>query len=175
MAKYEVLCVTGKTVIINYSKENLEDKCPNVPEDAYETVIGFQTLNVGREISDSELENLDKKKGKYVKEDFFTEILPNQAYLYWAYYDDSEEMSSTYEIELEDDEEFDPKQLQFVKATDIYYEKFKSDDVIAFQSIPPYFIVADYVLYKGKKCQGYLYQAGDPIQERHYFCKVEKK
>ena len=29
MAKYVVLCVTGKTVIINYSKENLEDKWPN--------------------------------------------------------------------------------------------------------------------------------------------------
>lgn len=38
MAKYEVLCVTGKTVIINYSKKNLEGM-RNVPEDAYETVI----------------------------------------------------------------------------------------------------------------------------------------
>ena len=41
MAKYEVLCVTGKTVIINYSKENLEGM-RNVPEDAYETAIDGQ-------------------------------------------------------------------------------------------------------------------------------------
>lgn len=42
MAKYVILTVTGKTVIINYSNENLEDKCPNVPEDAYETAIDEQ-------------------------------------------------------------------------------------------------------------------------------------
>ena len=51
---------------------------------------------------------------------------------------DDNEYEYNYEIELEDDEEFDPKKLQLVK----------SDYEVSFL---PYGIIVDYIMYDGKK------------------------
>ena len=87
----------------------------------------------------SEDVDITKEKGKYIKR---TDILKNDCKLTPPFYvrciNGDTEIVNTICIELEDDEEFDPKQLQLVK----------SDYEVEFL---PYGIVSDCILYKGKK------------------------
>ena len=93
-------------------------------------------------VNDNE-ENLIKRKGKYVKtKEFFHELmgpesdqpLPVDMHTRTYGYIEIE-----YNIELEDDEEFDIKKVQLLKSLE-----FDTTEL-------PYFIVVDYILYDGKK------------------------
>lgn len=94
-------------------------------------------------IDDNE-ENVIKKKGKYVKvRDYFHNLFseegdhPLPVDLHTRTYD-YEDVEFIYEIELEDDEEFDIKKVQLVKS-DYEIEPL------------PYYILAEKILYDGKE------------------------
>lgn len=108
--------------------------------DLYEIafILDLEGVYVGNE-EYSEDVDITKEKGKYIKR---TDILKNDCKLTPPFYvrciNGETEIVNTICIELEDDEEFDPKQLQLVK----------SDYEVEFL---PYGIVSDCILYKGKK------------------------
>lgn len=84
-------------------------------------------------------EDITKKKGKYIKrDDVFKNDYKLRAPFYVMPYNMGAYIENTFCIELEDDEEFDPKQLQLIK----------SDYEVEFL---PYGIVTDEVLYKGNR------------------------
>ena len=84
-------------------------------------------------------EDITKKKGKYVKrDDVFKNDYKLRVPFYVMPYNMRAYIENTFCIELEDDEEFDPKQLQLIK----------SDYEVEFL---PYGIVTDEVLYKGNR------------------------
>lgn len=95
-------------------------------------------------------ENIDiaKKKGKYIKTgSFIKETIGNNERFVFQHAVDSTDVFR-YEIELQDDEEFDPKKLQLVK----------SDYEVNFL---PYGIIVDYIMYDGKKvytCSDYEFE-----------------
>lgn len=101
-------------------------------------ILDLEGVYVGNE-EYSEDVDITKEKGKYIKR---TDILKNDCKLTPPFYvrciNGDTEIVNTICIELEDDEEFDPKQLQLVK----------SDYEVEFL---PYGIVSDCILYKGKK------------------------
>lgn len=84
-------------------------------------------------------EDITKKKGKYVKrDDVFKKDCKLRVPFYVMPFNMRAYIENTFCIELEDDEEFDPKQLQLIK----------SDYEVEFL---PYGIVTDEVLYKGNR------------------------
>lgn len=101
-------------------------------------ILDLECVYVGNE-EYSEDVDITKEKGKYIKR---TDILKNDCKLTPPFYvrciNGETEIGNTFCIELEDDEVFDPKQLQLVK----------SDYEVEFL---PYGIVSDCILYKGKK------------------------
>ena len=84
---------------------------------------------------DEDAIDITKKKGKYLETKTFWEDRIKFPFVFqyaddtWAIYD--------YVIELEDDEEFDPKKLQLVKSD---YEVW----------FLPYGIITEYIMYDGK-------------------------
>lgn len=85
-----------------------------------------------------EVMDIAKKKGKYVKTTtFIKETLgTNERFVFQPVTENTDRYE--YTIELADDEEFDPKKLQLVK----------SDYEVDFL---PYGILAEYIMYDGKK------------------------
>jgi hypothetical protein len=80
--------------------------------------------------------DITKNKGKYLKtKEFLSSKFQSPFYVRQIRYCDIE---LEYDIELEDDEEFDPKKLQLVK----------SDYEVSFL---PYGIITDYIIYDGKR------------------------
>ena len=81
--------------------------------------------------------DITKKKGKYVMVDnYFSDYL-NLKCPIWVEQINHCDISNTYMIELEDDEEFDPKKLQLIKSD--YEVKFL-----------PYGIITSLIMYDGK-------------------------
>ena len=101
-------------------------------------LLDLEGVYVGGEMF-SEEEDITKSKGKYIKR---TDVLKKDCKLTPPFYvrciNGGTEIVNTFCIELEDDEEFDPKQLQLVK----------SDYEVEFL---PYGIVSDTIVYKGKE------------------------
>lgn len=109
--------------------------------DEYYATYGMENIEA-LYINGNTNENLVKQKGKYIKtKEFFHNLwkedgehpLPVEVHVRTFNGDYPE-----YTIKLEDDEEFDIKKLQLVKS-DYECEPF------------PYFIIADYIMYDGKK------------------------
>lgn len=93
-------------------------------------------------------ENLVKKKGKYIKtKEFFHNLWSDESDHPLPVEVHTRTFSGDYpqyEIELEDDEEFDIKKLQLVKSD------YEFDQC-------PYWIIADYIMYDGRQineCSG---------------------
>ena len=101
-------------------------------------ILDLEGVYVGDEMF-SEDEDITKSKGKYIKR---TDVLKKDYKLTPPFYvrciNGGTEIVNTFCVELEDDEEFDPKQLQLVK----------SDYEVEFL---PYGIVSDTIIYKGKE------------------------
>lgn len=99
--------------------------------------------------------DITKQKGKYIKtKEYFSKELNIHAPFYASYMGDVDAVE-IFRIELEDDEEFDPKQVQLLKSD---YEL----------SFLPYGIVVNQIYYKGKKImwedpEGYNTDWGDAI------------
>lgn len=90
-------------------------------------------------------EDIIKKKGKYInRDDILKADYDLVAPFYVLPFDDEAYIENTFCIELEDDEEFDPKKLQLIKSD---YEV----DFI------PYGIVSDKIMYDGKEIEMYEY------------------
>lgn len=89
-------------------------------------------------------ENVTKQKGKYVKtKEYFHDLFSEDGYHplpVEVHERDFSDITLCYIIELEDDEEFDIKQLQLIKSD---YECLNI----------PYFILAEKILYKGKEVE----------------------
>jgi len=109
--------------------------------DSYYSCYGFETIQ-GLYVDDGD-DNLIKAKGKYFKtREYFHDLfaadgehpLPVR-----FLYKNRGEYRIDYEVSLEDDEEFDISKVQLVKS-----ER-------EMPSVMPYFIIADYILYNGKK------------------------
>lgn len=104
-------------------------------------------------------ENLVKKKGKYIKtKEFFHDLWSDESDHPLPVEVHTKTFSSynpQYEIELEDDEEFDIKKLQLVKS-DYEFDQY------------PYWIIADYIMYDGRQ----IYECGgiDYIEIEGRFC-----
>lgn len=101
-------------------------------------ILDLEGVYVGEE-EWSEDEDITKEKGKYIKR---IDILKKDCNLTPPFYvrciNGETEIDNTFCIELEDDEVFDPKQLQLVK----------SDYEVEFL---PYGIVSNHIVYKGKE------------------------
>ena len=101
-------------------------------------ILDLEGVYVGEE-EWSEDEDITKEKGKYIKR---IDILKKDCNLTPPFYvrciNGETEIGYTFCIELEDDEVFDPKQLQLVK----------SDYEVEFL---PYGIVSNHIVYKGKE------------------------
>lgn len=115
--------------------------------DVYYVTYGWDKVNEmrvdGVEGIDNE-ENVVKKKGKYVKtREFFHDLFseegehPLPVEIHDRYYYG---VQASYILQLPDDEEFDIKKVQLVKSD---YEV----------ELYPYFIIANYILYDGKKVE----------------------
>lgn len=101
-------------------------------------LLELEGVYVGKEEWE-EAEDITKKKGKYIKR---TDIFKGDQGLTPPFYvrciNSGTEICNTFCIEIEDDEDFDPNQLQLVK----------SDYEVEFL---PYGIVSDCIIYKGEK------------------------
>lgn len=108
--------------------------------DLYEVPLGLEDVEVYvGDDPNEEGEDITKKKGKYLKtKEYFSKVLGLKAPFYVRCINIGCEVTGVYEIELQDDEEFDPKKLQLLK----------SDYELLFI---PYGIIMDYVYYDGKK------------------------
>lgn len=101
-------------------------------------MLDLEGVYVGNE-GFEESEDITKKKGKYIKRD---DVLKKDYKLNPPFYvrciNSGTEIVNTFCVELEDDEEFDPKKLQLIK----------SDYEVEFL---PYGIVTDTIVYDGKE------------------------
>ena len=101
-------------------------------------MLDLEGVYVGNE-EWSEDEDITKLKGKYIKR---TDVLKKDYKLNPPFYvrciNGNTEIVNTFCVELEDNEEFDPKQLQLIK----------SDYEVEFL---PYGIVSDTIIYKDKE------------------------
>jgi hypothetical protein len=97
---------------------------------------------------------ITKNKGKYINTDsYFKETLgTNERFVFQPVTEDKDLF--VYTIELEDDEEFDPKKLQLVNSA---YEV----------NFLPYGIIVDYIMYDGKKIYTDSYYE---YEEEHKAC-----
>ena len=98
-------------------------------------------LSTGNEVvwdvDDDGTVDITKQKGKYIKSTTYFKELGFESPFYVNDGGDTE-ICEVFRIELEDNEEFDPKKLQLVKSD---YEL----------NFLPYGIVVDYIMYDGKK------------------------
>lgn len=83
---------------------------------------------------------MNKQKGKYLKTNTLWEERISKPFIFHLFDENDFEYEYCYTVELEDDEEFDPKKVQLVK----------SDYEVSFL---PYGIVTDYIVYDGKKIE----------------------
>lgn len=111
----------------------------------YVTVGWMDFENGGMFINDDEETDVIKQKGKYIKtRNHFHELFaaegehPLPVVVHCRDYDVCRGGVGDYYIELQDDEEFDIKKIQLVKSD---YEIVDE----------PYFIIADYIMYDGKR------------------------
>ena len=148
------ITILGDILAIDYCSTSLYDEDNDFYNNYYLT-CGWDRLE-SLKVDDGE-ENLIKKKGKYVKtKEFFHEKMgpesdhPLPVEVHARTYCNVE---IEYNIELEDDEEFDIKKVQLLKSIE-----FDTTEL-------PYFIVADYILYDGKKVK---------TEDTSDFCPEEK-
>lgn len=106
-----------------------------------------------------EAEDITKQKGKYIKRtDVFKGDLGMTCPFYVRCINDFAEIVNSYCIEIPDDEEFDPSQLQLEKS-DYEIERI------------PYGIVSQYVIYKGERIRAYTESAyNDKGWDRPFVC-----
>lgn len=111
--------------------------------DLYYSTYGMDQIKSLYVNGDTE-NNLIKQKGKYVYDNGFFHLLWNEQSDHplpiTAHVRKFSNCIVDYKIELEDDEEFDIKKIQFVKST------YEADGI-------PFWIVADYILYDGHKVE----------------------
>lgn len=137
--------VVGTLLMCEYCSQSKYDGYDDEMEAFYSEYYmtnGWESVK-GIYIDDDE-ENVIKKKGKYAKvRDYFHNLfkeegdhpLPVDLHTRTYTYEDVEFI---YEIELEDDEEFDIKKVQLIKS------EYEIDPL-------PYFILAKKILYDGKE------------------------
>jgi hypothetical protein len=189
MSKKVTIKITGSILGIDYFPYDLE----KYPGGYWYETWGFQ------EISSITVdgEDIQKKKGKYVKDDYFKKLFGGDdgsytqnwdwnesdgeepewdggMYLYFKYWP-SNDSEAEYVIELEDGEEFDPKQLQLIRTEELYrkYLPFDIKEQGDYDSLPPYYIVADEILYKGKSVSMDDPWDVSPLSKMYYECKIE--
>lgn len=154
MAKFVEILIGATVVGIDYAPEDFREN----PNAEWDETWGYQEMLYVK----ADGEDITKTKGKYiVTDELFKEMLPEPAYLYFDYYPD-ECVTQVYHIELEDNEEFDPKKLHLIKSTELWYN-YDSDSP-EFEHIPRYYILADYIIYNDKKVYMEL-SVGDAMQE----------
>lgn len=134
--------ITGDILAVDYCTQIAEFEENYYLTCGWNTVTGLY-VNPKNEWDLENEENVVKKKGKYVKNNqFFHGMMgdgtdhPLPVELHTRVYYNQ---FACYVLELEDEEEFDIKKVQLEKSME-----FETD-------IIPYFIVAEYILYDGKK------------------------
>lgn len=141
--KHYLVTIECDIICMEYCSQKVMDEAEDDGFDKFNSYF-YATYGMDniRSLTVNASDNLIKQKGKYIKtKEFFHKLwsdesdhpLPVEVHVR-SFQGDYPE----YEIELEDDEEFDIKKLQLVKSD---YE---------FQEAP-YWIVADYIMYDGKQ------------------------
>ena len=186
--------ITGSVVGIDYNPWDVNDENIEHELQYWWETWGFQTISS----LTANGEDIQKKKGKYVKQDYFRDSFRKQMddmygedeeknwdggmFLYFKYWHDEYESWGDdcetyfeYTIKLEDDEEFDPKQLQLIRSEELYqkYRPFDIKEQGDYDSIPPYYIVADCILYKGEEIWADDPWDISPLSKMYYECKIE--
>ena len=128
----------NRATVHSYSYISELDDDGFIDNDTCRWMVFLKTLNSMTAEVDGEEIDIAKKKGKYIKSDsYFKETIgTNERFVFQPIVYDEDRY--TYEIELQDDEEFDPKKVQLVK----------SDYEVNFL---PYGIITEYIMYDGKK------------------------
>lgn len=129
----------NRATVHSYSYISELDDDGFIDNDTCHWMVFLKTLdNLTAVEENGEEMDITKNKGKYVKTNsFFKETLgTNERFVFQPVVEDED--TFVYTIELEDGEEFDPKKLQLVK----------SDYEVNFL---PYGILAEYIMYDGKK------------------------
>lgn len=130
---------TNEEYIENNADTELYREYGNMSYNYFET-YGFKTVE-SITLNDGE-ENLVKQKGKYIKtKEFFHSLFRSDGEQPLPVHCEEQVLHDWevgYTIELKDDEEFDIKKLQLIKS-DYEIQEY------------PYWIVADYVIYDGKR------------------------
>ena len=130
---------TNEEYIENNADTELYREYGNMSYNYFET-YGFKTVE-SITLNDRE-ENLVKQKGKYIKtKEFFHNLFRSDGEQPLPVHCEEQVLHDWevgYTIELKDDEEFDIKKLQLIKS-DYEIQEY------------PYWIVADYVIYYGKR------------------------
>ena len=150
MAKKVTITIKGEMSVLRYyttNEEYIENNADtelfrsygNMSYNYFET-YGFKTIQ-SITLNDGE-ENLVKEKGKYIKtKEFFHYLFRSDGEQPLPVHCEEQNLYDSevgYTIELDGNEEFDIKKLQLVKS-DYEIQEY------------PYWIVADYVMYDGKR------------------------
>lgn len=141
-----VIDYCSKEVILHSLAEGEYDDVDDAFSGNYYVTIGWMNYeDGGMFIDDDEETDFMMRKGKYIKtRNHFHDLFaadgehPLPVVVHCRDYDVCRGGVGEYYIKLEDDEEFDIKKVQLVKSD---YEILNE----------PYFIIADYILYDGKR------------------------
>lgn len=131
----------NRETVHSYSYISELDDDGFIDNDTCHWMVFLKTLDSLTAVTENGEEmDITKKKGKYIKSDsYFKETIgTNERFVFQPVAEDEDRY--LYEIELQDDEEFDPKKLQLVK----------SDYEVNFL---PYGIITEYIMYDGKKVE----------------------